>query len=57
MNSLERIEKVFFDNCLKISNLLKPPNLADLGKEICINASGDNMKKLDYDSDKYYMII
>jgi len=52
MNSLDKIEKVFFDNCLKISNLLKTTNLIDLGKEICLNASGDNMKKLDYDSDK-----
>lgn len=50
MNNLEKIEKVFFNNCLKISILLKETNLIDLGKKVSINASGDNMKKLDYDS-------
>ena len=50
MSKLKEISDVFFDNCLKISNLLRETNLIDLGKEISINASGDNMKKLDYDS-------
>ena len=50
MTELKDISHVFFDNCLKISNLLRETNLIDLGKEISINASGDNMKKLDFDS-------
>lgn len=50
MSELKNIENIFFDSCLKINNLLKETNLIDLGKEISINASGDNMKKLDFDS-------
>jgi fructose-1,6-bisphosphatase I len=50
MSELKKIEDVFFNSCLNISNLLKETNLIDLGKEISVNSSGDNMKKLDYDS-------
>tara|TARA_B110000967_G_C18790165_1_gene512890 strand:- start:927 stop:1136 length:210 start_codon:yes stop_codon:yes gene_type:complete len=50
MNDLTKIKDVFFDKCVIISNLLKNTNLADLGKEVSINSSGDKMKKLDYDS-------